>query len=180
MDPKYRRELEQRPKLGSLLKNFARIRTTAAKFPDSPRQVSFRRSRTRCFHPQTTLPCWTMAQKTGCWSEAYHEQHVQPSFNMSADTIALVSNPKAPSVLRALNLHQLQLGNLEGETCYRTIVLHNLPLQIILLLFRTTRDSFVIQLVWTLSGCRVIKLHTYSFPQRGNPRGKLTSLAEGS
>ena len=46
---------------------------------------------------------------------------------MLADSITALSNRKAPAVLRALNLHQMQLSNLEGEICHRTVLLHNVP-----------------------------------------------------
>ena len=52
---------------------------------------------------------------------------MQPSFGMLADALTAMSNKKALSVLRALNFHQMQLSNLEGEVCHRAVILHNVP-----------------------------------------------------
>ena len=135
MDPNYRREQKHRPEVKAALSKFRENLHYRSKIPRLTPSGEFQEVQAQTLPPPDNPPALDDALKkeqvTGealdSALKAYHEQHVQPSFNMLADTIAAVSSRKAPRVLRALNLHQMQLGNLEGEVCHRTVILHNLP-----------------------------------------------------
>ena len=130
MDPAYRRELEQKPEVKKALQNFKR-QAKAARLTPSGEFVEPNLEIPTPNNPPSLDEELKQVEITGSSLEtalkSYHERHVQPSFNMLADALTAVSNKKAPSVLRALNLHQMQLSNLEGEICHRTVILHNVP-----------------------------------------------------
>ena len=131
MDPNYRRELEQRPEVKAALQKFRHRSKIARLTPTGEFQEVDNNMPPAPNNPPALDDALKQQDVTGATLDAalkdYHEKHVQPSFNMLADSIVALSHKKAPSVLRALNLHQMQLGNLEGEICNRTVLLHNVP-----------------------------------------------------
>ena len=131
MDPNYRRELEKRPEVKAALQRFKR-QSKAARLTPSGEFMEFHTAEIPApDNPPTLAEDFKQREMTGDTLDSaikfYHERHVQPSFNMLADAVTAMSNRKAPRVLQALNLHQMQLSNLEGEICQRTVLLHNIP-----------------------------------------------------
>ena len=130
MDPAYRRELEQKPEVKKALQNFKR-QATAARLTPSGEFVEPNIDVPTPNNPPSLDEEQKQVQGTGESLESalksYHQRHVQPSFGMLADALTAMSNKKALSVLRALNFHQMQLSNLEGEVCRRIVILHNVP-----------------------------------------------------
>ena len=131
MDPNYRRELEQRPDVKAALHKFRHRHKIARLTPTGDFQEMVTTTIPAPNNPPAVDEGLKEQPITGSVLDtalsSYHEQHIQPSFNMLADSITALSNRKAPAVLRALNLQQMQLSNLEGEICHRTVLLHNVP-----------------------------------------------------
>ncbi|CAE7561537.1 unnamed protein product, partial [Symbiodinium sp. KB8] len=110
MDPNYRREQKHRPEVKAALSKFRENLHYRSKIPRLTPSGEFQEVQAQTLPPPDNPPALDDALKkeqvTGealdSALKAYHEQHVQPSFNMLADTIAAVSSRKAPRVLRAL------------------------------------------------------------------------------
>ena len=125
MDPNYRRELEQRPEVKTALQKFRHRSKIARLTPTGEFQEVDNNMPPAPNNPPALDDAIKQQDVTGATLDAALKDY--PSFNMLADSILALSHKKGPSVLQALNLHQIQLGNLEREICNRTVLLHNVP-----------------------------------------------------